>query len=269
VAIAHVQHTGSATGNSASAQSKAFASNVTAHSALVVAVCTYNSRTITVTVSDDINGSYTQAGAYIANGAGSHVVSIWYFLNSAAGGAPTAGTVTVTPSVSAFVTFGIHEYSGVLTAAALDGNNSGTGTSTAGLTGSVTVSGAGELLFAALGADTNATQTYTPDSGPPAANARYSQTSSSLAQLFTEDYITVSASQAAAATLVSDKWSMLGISLKPAVGAAGGLFLQTPMTGLGIGGPFFSNPIGKWEDRRFPGFRKHRRRKGFVELGVG
>jgi hypothetical protein len=40
------------------------------------------------------------------------------------------------------------------------------------------------------------------------------------------------------------RWVSVLAAFKPASGAASGLFLPNPMTGLGVGGPFFANPVG-------------------------
>jgi hypothetical protein len=44
----------------------------------------------------------------------------------------------------------------------------------------------------------------------------------------------------------SDEWGLDAVEIQAAGGGATkGLFLPTPMTGLGVGGPFFPHPIGK------------------------
>ncbi len=49
-------------------------------------------------------------------------------------------------------------------------------------------------------------------------------------------------------------------------GATGSLFRPADLSGIGSGGPFFSNPLGRAPGGAWPG-RRHRRKR-FVELGV-
>lgn len=137
-------------GNSASARTLVYTSNVTAGSLLTCWVPTFNPG-ITVTVSDNMNGSWTQVATYVANG--NQRGSWWYFKNSASG----AITVTMTPSSSAFTSMHIHEHSVTSsTGVSVDNTSTGTGSSTAPATGTCTVSGSGELVLAGCGQGANA-----------------------------------------------------------------------------------------------------------------
>lgn len=182
----------------------AFSSNVTAAGLIVIGVVTFNTG-ITLTITDSLGNTYAQAGTYLLNGAGTYRLSIWYAKNIAGG----ACTVTVTPSATAFITWGQSEYSGAHLTAPLDSTNSGTGTGTVPTTGSITVSEANEMIFAVINAG-----------GPKTKDAAYAERYNVLAGanngILTEDHIGVSASEAATATINSGAWEAIGASFKPA-----------------------------------------------------
>jgi hypothetical protein len=131
------------TGLSASARTLQYTSNVTAGSLLTAWIPTLNPA-ITVTVRDDINGAWAQAGGYAVNG--NNRGSWWYFKNSAGGSKPT---VTVTPSAISYVAICLHEHSVTTpTAVSLDSTVTNSGSSISATTGTCTVSGIGELVLA-------------------------------------------------------------------------------------------------------------------------
>jgi hypothetical protein len=63
-------------------------------------------------------------------------------------------------------------------------------------------------------------------------------------------------------------WGGAVASYKMAAAGGRGLFLQTPTTGLGVGGSFFSNPIGKWQREPNLDTARRKRRRNFVDLGA-
>ncbi len=107
MAAAFVQAASATFGSSAAQRSLAFGSNVTAGNFIVVAITTFFSSTVTVTVTDSQGQTYTQAGAY--EGSGSNAISLWYIFNSLGG----AVTVSYTPSTAAYSAIAIAEYSGM------------------------------------------------------------------------------------------------------------------------------------------------------------
>jgi hypothetical protein len=132
-------------GVSALARTLAYGGALTPGSLLAVVVSTFNNN-ITVTVADDVNGAYTQAGPYAINGAVR--LSIWYFPNNASSGTPT---VTVTPSASAYVSLAIDEYTGPKTVAPLRASATSTGSGGGSMTvGPVGAAGT-DLVLAGLG----------------------------------------------------------------------------------------------------------------------
>ena len=138
---AKIQAVGNSFANSASARTITFGNNVGSGNLLVLAAAIFNSG-ITLTVSGSVNGSYTQAGAYAANG--SSRAAIFYFFNSGAG----SETITVTPSASAYLNLGAIEINGVGSSDPIDGTSTNTGSNTVLTTGSVTITQATELVVA-------------------------------------------------------------------------------------------------------------------------
>jgi hypothetical protein len=123
------------------ANAKAFASNVTAGSGLIIAI---GLETDTATISSVISSTsdtctaigtrQTQAG----NGAS----QLYYVKNATAG----ATTITVTPSTGGSE-LAIHEYSALHTTAPFDVTAAAQGTGTAADSGNATTAGANELVF--------------------------------------------------------------------------------------------------------------------------
>lgn len=116
-----------------------------AGNAIFVAISTNGSSAPTITVSDDVNGSYTQA-AVATNGV--QRTALWYFLNIAGGDV----TITVGHSPALDTSVWCHEFSGGPTSDALSGTPStNTGTGTAQSTGSMTPEDDDVLLMAVVG----------------------------------------------------------------------------------------------------------------------
>lgn len=102
---------------------------------------------VTISLSDDKNGSWLQANGYVRNANGTQG-SIWYFANSIGGVKPTV-TVNV-GGVSSYKSICLHEYSvGFPTGVTVDGSGStNTGNSSSPSTGTATVTTAGSIVLA-------------------------------------------------------------------------------------------------------------------------
>lgn len=139
------------------ARALAYAQNVASGSLLVMGLYTWGTAGTTVTVSDSLNGAWTQAGGYHANPVPANIMSIWYFQGSAAG----ACTVTVTPSTTAAIDMMLHEYTGCATTNVLRNTvETADGLDTHPLSGTCTAS-AGDLVFAMFGQPSTATSSMT------------------------------------------------------------------------------------------------------------
>lgn len=138
MSITKVQSKSQAFASSSSSRTLSFASNVTSGNFL--ALCIYSTGT-GVSVSDNLNGTWTPAGSDAVNG--SIRCGIWYFSGTVGG----ACTVTVSYPAARAVTLAIFEYSapGSLSLRATSTN---TGSSVTPSTGTVTAS-VGDLVLAA------------------------------------------------------------------------------------------------------------------------
>lgn len=121
---------------------KAYTSNVQAGSLLVCAITVYDS-TKTPTVSDNLNGAWTQAVSYSNTAVLNHITRIFYFPNSA------AGACTVTGSWTGAASSEIHqgEYSGAATVSPLDQTGTGGASSGANQTSAMLPTVNGELVW--------------------------------------------------------------------------------------------------------------------------
>lgn len=224
-AIAHIQ-TASINAGSVSSQPLAFGSNVTAGSLLVCAL-RYATGGQTVSVSDNVNGSWgarkaVRVQANDANG----TIEIWIFENAAAG----ATTVTVSYGVAATLRFAISEFSGAATASAFDTSAGAEGASQSLASGAVTPAANGALLYCAgfisiQDAFTAGTDFTIPTNGviPASPNSR----------LAVEYFIqpTAASHDGTFSVVGAPNWAALLVALKPAGAAA-----CTPtMTLLGVG----------------------------------
>jgi hypothetical protein len=99
----------------------------------------------TTSVSDSVNGAWTKAASTTSEGV-TH--SVWYRQNAAAG----KTKVTVSGATSGSLRAVLGEYSGVATSGALDQTSCNQGTTTSVTTGATASVGAGDLLFAGVGA---------------------------------------------------------------------------------------------------------------------
>lgn len=149
MAITLIQTTNTNFANSAAARTLSFSGNVTLNHLLVVAVVTDSSLSgRTVTVTDSLGNTYTQIATYVAGDTAGNTRtrgSLWYCISGFTG----ANTVTVTPSASVAMAIGVLEYSGVDTAAPLDGTSTDEQTSAvaAMTTGTVAVNNSGSLVL--------------------------------------------------------------------------------------------------------------------------
>jgi hypothetical protein len=214
MAIAHVQ-TNSVNPGSVASQALAYGSNVTAGSLLVCAL-RYATGGQTVSVSDNVNGSWGSRKAVMvqtndANG----TIEIWIFENAASG----ATTVTVSYGVAATLRFAISEFSGAATASAFDTSSGAEATASASLaSGAITPAANGALLYCAGFISAAATFTAGTDFTIPTNGAIPASPSSRLA---VEYYIqpTAASHNGTFSVDASVSWAALLVALK-APGAA-------------------------------------------------
>lgn len=235
-------------GASASARTLQYASNVTAGSLLACWVAQENNSgttPTTISVSDNVNGAWTQAGTYVTNtfsGSGRRG-SWWYFVNSAGGSKPIV--TTGTPSASIYTEISIHEY-GVPspTSVTVDGTSTGAPnapSTTTVSTGTCTVSASGELVVAGWGQGNANGETITVSSP---FTKETSQTDGTTEGGGTADDTNASASEGATftSTIAMAFPVAMAVSFKTSAPTAG-LFLPANLSGLGSGGRFFGNPL--------------------------
>jgi hypothetical protein len=201
-------------GNSSSARTLQYSGNVTAGSLLscwvATAAGTAGHNGITVSVSDNINGAWTQAGGYVRDAAtNQNSGSWWYFANSAGGSKPV---VTVTPSDSVYTGIGLHEHSVTsATGVAVDSTSTNTGNSANPATGVCHVSSAGELVLAGYGQGSTALSTCSVGSPFTLENSQLNGVTDE--GLGTADDVNASASEGATFTLnTSVGWAAMAIS---------------------------------------------------------
>ncbi len=147
MAIAYVQSTSVAGGVSVTSATITYGGGITAGSLLVCGIATFNNPGA-ITVSDNVNGSWTQAGTNIVQSQTG--VAIFYFLNSAATSGPSTLTVTINTTNGAFITRAVGEYSGVATSSALNSTVQNTFVGAQPSTGTCTAT-AGDLVVAVYG----------------------------------------------------------------------------------------------------------------------
>ena len=151
--INFVQQTRGENRNSVTTFSVSYANSVAPGNALFVFVETRNIPNcgpITVTIADNVDGSWTPIGNVVADYVGSCTQAQWYYFPNAAGGATT---VTATINIPEPIAMNILEYSGIATSGALDTSagalvNAVSNTVT---TPTVTTSNANDLILAGIG----------------------------------------------------------------------------------------------------------------------
>jgi hypothetical protein len=222
MSIARVQAFSNGFAAAVTARTFAFPANVTAGNLIVAGIITFNS-SITVTVTDSLGNTYTQAGSYAVST--TTRASIWYSANILGG----ANTVTITPSASAFVTAGVVEYSGATTTP-IDGTTTNTGTSTTLSTGSIAVAQAGDLVFGAI-AISNSSQAKFDVSAT--GNLVCVDISGSIEPAALLDTIAGSATNLSLLVNVSTVFAAAGASFKAVSGggASGGMIVHPGMGG--------------------------------------
>lgn len=213
MSVAFVQGNIGQYAQSSSAQTLAFTSNVTGGNCLIVCVTSYFYSTSSV--SDNLNGSYTNA--VMSSGSYSLYTSIWYFANCAGGSC----TVSVTPAVNnPAVVIGLHEYSGIVASAPLRTTATNTSISTNGTTGSIAAT-AGDLMVACCGVAETTESSLAVAS--PFVSRNVALPNSSRSGLITADDIGAAGSANASFTLSSAYiWAATGAAFIPASGGGGG-----------------------------------------------
>jgi len=211
-----VQSTGSQNQNTASLAT-AFSSNVTSGNVVIVAITADNAVALTFGVSDTLGTTYTAVASPVVNG--TRQVQIFYGALTSSG----ANTVTVsTGATSGPLSAGIAEYSGLYTGSPLDASSSATGTSNSPTTGSIPVSGNGELVLGVLAAGQPGMNFSITDAG--GFTNRYSGVTSGNSTIDVED---TSASSATAAT-----WTITNSPSWAAMGASFTALIAVPIDGM-------------------------------------
>ena len=148
--------------SSASARTLQYGGNLTPGTLLVVRVSfanVTNNNGMDVTVSDDVNGAYTQAGTTSADPDGFQHSAIFYFAGNGSSGKPT---VTVTPNQTGWITIVVDEYYGAdITTPLRDADKVGDISSSAVLPSVTAV--AGDLVLAVTGESSTSPTTTVPD----------------------------------------------------------------------------------------------------------
>lgn len=227
MANAWVQSNKNSFGNNTATRTLQYASNVGSGSLLVMLVGVLpgsGTAQVSLTVTDDINGSWTQAGGiYSRNTSNGVQCSWWYFANSAGGSRPT---VSVTPGVSAAMGLGIAEFSVTSpTSVSVDGtstNNNGSSANTSVTTGTCSVAGSGELMLAGF-AQTTATQSSITVASPFTIDL--TQLSAASMSFATGYDVSPAGSQGATFTLSNNaRWAAMAVSFITAAAGGGGPF---------------------------------------------
>lgn len=201
---------------------------------LVVAHVAVATGDVCTGVSDDKGNTYVLSSAVTIIGS--------RLLYQAYGVQLVSGATIITATFGAAIVgkiLGVDEYSNtnpfVSNAAAFDTQTTGTGTGTAVAASTLTPFAAGELMVATLCVSTatnftaGASYTLAAGANPGALRSQYN--------------LSASASETSPDTLgASRNWGIILNAFKIPVLAAG-LFLPSPMTGIGTGGPFFRNPL--------------------------
>lgn len=179
---------------STASQSTTFSLNVTSGNLLLVAVAVQYSPT--VTVSDNLNGSYSLVGTY--GNFSTLYTSLWLYSGTAGGSCTTA----VIPSSSSHaVTVIVAEYSGIAITSPVRATSSNSGSTSSASTGTV-ASASGDLVIAVCGIQPNTGATSATVASPFTLR-RSSSSSVSLAGLFLADHTNVTGSASATFTLNS------------------------------------------------------------------
>jgi len=162
--ITHLQQGSSSdvSGKTYTSFSATFPAGTASGSAIVIGV-TYGNANPTITASDSQGNLYTRAVASYDSGH-SQGCAILYATGSKGG---SSNTVTVNfSSAVAYLAMGIHEYSGVAAASALDTSAGTRGSGTSPSSGSGTTTANGDLIFGCVAEDsTGSGDTFTAGSG--------------------------------------------------------------------------------------------------------
>lgn len=285
-----------ATSGAATAQSASATSNPTVANYIVAWVWGFNgaanysaggSDTITLSDSDGGNTWVVPGGSIATTHAGAATNVDLYCALAYTKVAHTSANFKVTATITSSqagcsIMLAVAEFSGVLAASPEDGSLVGaTGTSqTAIAPGSKTSIASGSLICAVMSSDdaTNPAhingvttgQPGTPPTSWTAVNTEYQTSTLQAGQAIYS--INLGSSLNPTWTIAPDTSAKFGAAqfgLKAAAAAGGPLFLnQGELSGMGVGGPFFRNPIGRREERG-DGQPRRRRRAKYVELGVG
>jgi fibronectin type III domain protein len=215
--IAYVQGAAQVGGSPATTQTLTFSKPVAAGDLLVGWFAQYNSPGH-VSVSDNVNGSWTRSVSETFSSGGGDI-ALFFLSNSAA--APNGLTITVSTSSATYLQSSAAEYSGVATTNSLDqaALNSGFGTSVS--TGQTASVAAGELVYSALTTGGNP-GSVTPGSTQNVTFTARASTSSGTA--YEQDVTSAAAgAQQGTATLGNaTDWYAVAATFVPSGGGSGG-----------------------------------------------
>lgn len=238
--VAYVQSRGNNYGNSSSPQTLAYTSNVTAGNLLVVISAQGTDTSATVTVTDSLGNTYSQAGSYSTNTNPPPFglrIGLFYCISASSGSC----TVTVTPSALVGQNIDIFEYSGILASSPLTATSGNTGTSASPSTGSVTINAAGDLVIggvlATLGTVTSSAfnqRTSHGTAGTADTTNAQATTSVTFSDTLSEAWTAIGASFKAA-TAASPAQSSQSGRIVTLVGVSGGTVKVLPAGGTAWG----------------------------------
>ena len=226
----------SETGNRSAASSASFVPSVTtgaktyATGNLLVAVTSGQSFGVSPTITDGNGGNtWQQIGSTVNPDSGSNYFAIFYAYGIVGG----LYTVTSTWATSyTFVELIVHEFhdsDGAWVSTPADDHQVGNGSSAAIASATVGVTAAQDVIVFIAEADN---QNIT--------GGTYTVSSAGIDPYFADGYHITTASEAAVATCSSGTWQILAASFK---GVTRGLFRPPSLSGVGVGGSFFRDPL--------------------------
>lgn len=205
----------------------------------------------TITVSDDQTNSYAAMSS--ANDQGGNTMFLTYAI-AVKSNVSTTITVAVSGGVSHTLTFGIHEYGGIATSSAVDqGPTQGTNANGATCTGPTLVTtNANDLIFM-IGSSgggwtagtASASAPWALQEGGSSAGTGFGNPGVNRCDAVDQIVAATGSYTPAFTTTGSASFGSWAVALKAAGGAASApLFLVPSTLSVGVGGPFFRNPLG-------------------------
>lgn len=214
---------------------------------LIAVVAMYSVTTASATLSDSKSNTWTHVGNYNSSFAN---IGIFYAKNPTVG---TSHTASCNPNGTGYPTIFFSWWSGANTTAPKDQHNGAASASGTTLqTGSITPTEDNELIITGIGDN---------DTGDKTISAGYTRQDVQTNNSFSTGawaYATQTTATATNPTWTEANTVNRGVTICSfkAAAASGKLFRPSLLSGLGAGGPFFQNPLGRSHDH-FD--HKHRR----------